>query len=484
MTSRLLRAALMPLLPLALLVLGLAACTGTGTEGVRITPAAEYKSERLSQARQPVILIPGTLGSRLFNMDNGEIAWGNFSATVSDLKDDLALPIDHARIADNVDRLRAYRVLDRAEILLNEGRGEVSFYAEIIDHLATTLGYRPAYGKRFYRGQDLFVFFYDWRRSNVEAAAQLADFIASIRHDLDAPDMKFTFVGVSNGGLIARYYLRYGARDVVSDQAAGAPMVRSMTGLSDCSRLICLGTPQLGTLDALNLIHDGYSPNLLARRYPPETIFSMPAAFELLPEPGQKVFVGRGGETLDIDLWDERAWETYGLSVFAQSEQDRLKNNIALNADKGDDRRAIFETLMQQRRDYLRRVLAHARRFRAAIEGPPEVPTDVMLGVRTPTLARVGLVQDGDEWQLLFRPRVPWGRYDPMAEAMFAAGDGIVTRRSGLGLPIAQSSADLIAAGQTFRRAIRTVQFTPFEHRTMFEDEVLRLALAEALSEP
>lgn len=484
MTTPPARATLAALMTAALLALGLAACAGTGTEGVRITPAAEYKTERLSPARQPVILIPGTLGSRLYNMDNGEIAWGNFSATVSDLKDDLALPIDRPRIADNADRLRAYRVLDRAEILLNEGRGEVSFYAEIIDHLSTTLGYRPAYGKRFYRGQDLFVFFYDWRRSNVEAAAQLADFIASIRHDLAAPDMKFTFLAVSNGGLIARYYLRYGGLDVVSGQAPGAPLRPTLAGLSDCSRLICLGTPQLGTLDALNLIHDGYSPNLLARRYPPETIFSMPAAFELLPEPGQKVFVGSGGETLDVDLWDDRAWETYGLSVFAPSEQDRLKNNIALQADKGDDRRAIFEARMKQRRDYLRLVLAHARRFREAISGPPEVATDVMLGVRTPTLARVGLVQDGSEWQLLFKPRVPWGRYDPMAEAMFAAGDGIVTRRSGLGLPIAQSTPGLVAAGPAFRRAIRGVQFTPFEHRTMFEDDVLRLALAEALSEP
>lgn len=460
----------------------LAACAATGTEGVVVTPQSEYRPERQGLKREPVILIPGTLGSRLYNLDTGEIAWGNFSATVSELSDDLDLPIDRPNLADNVDRLRAYRVLDRAEILRNEGRGEVSFYSEIIDHLSGTLGYRPAFGRRFYKGQDLFVFFYDWRRSNVEAAAQLAQFIADIRRDLGLPRQKFTLLAVSNGGLIARYYLKYGATDVVSGLAPGAPLPQGAGGAADVSRLICLGTPHRGTLDALGLIHDGYAPNVLARRYPPATIFSMPAAFELLPEPGEKTFVGSGGEDLNVDLWDANAWETHGLSVFQPGEQDRLKNRIALQAGKGDDRQAMFEQAMAQRRQWLRLVLAHARRFRAAIEGPPEVPMHVLLGVGRPTLARVGLVADGDEWRLYFRPRVPWGRYDPMAEAMFATGDGVVTRRSALGLAIPQCTPELAARGARLRQGIASFQFTPFEHRAMFEDPMLRLALAEVLA--
>lgn len=108
----------------------------------------------------------------------------------------------------------------------------------------------------------------------------------------------------------------------------------------------------------------------------------------------------------------------------------------------------------------------------------------VLLGVGRPTLARVGLVREGEEWQLYFRPRVPWGRYDPMADAMFAEGDGVVTRRSGLGLALPQSTPELARRGLELRRAIAGVQFTPFEHRSMFEDEILRLALAEALSGP
>lgn len=472
------------ILPPLLALLTLCACAGTGTEGIVVTPAREYRPERQSGKREPVILIPGTLGSRLFNIDTGEIAWGNFSATVSELSDELDLPIDKPRLADNLDRLRAYRVLDRAEILQREGSGEVRFYADIIEHLSGTLGYRPAFGRRFYRGHDLFVFFYDWRRSNVEAAAQLAEFIAGIRRDLDDPGMKFTLVAVSNGGMIARYYLKYGGADVVSGQAPDAPLKPTYAGVPDVNRLICLGTPHRGTIDALGLIHDGYAPNLLARRYPPSTIYSMPAAFELLPEPGERTFVGSGGEDAGANLWNPADWETYGLSVFSRPEQDRLKNRVAFAAGKGDDREAMFLQEMARRRAWLRLVLSHARRFRAAIEGPPEVPMQVLLGVGRPTLARVGLVREGEEWQLYFRPRVPWGRYDPMADAMFAEGDGVVTRRSGLGLALPQSTPELARRGLELRRAIAGVQFTPFEHRSMFEDEILRLALAEALSGP
>lgn len=465
-------------------MLTLGACRTSEAEAVDISPPHEYQFERRNRRRTPVILIPGTLGSRLYNNENGEIAWGSFSATISDLRDELDLPIDRHRLSLNRDNLRAYRVLDRAEVFLKEGSGEVSFYAELIDHLSQTLGYRPAYGERFHRGHDLFVFFYDWRRSNVEAAVQLREFIENIRRDMRVPDQKFTFLSVSNGGMIARYYLRYGGHDVVSGHTPGDALNPTWEGLNDCDRLICMGTPHSGTIDALHLIHDGYAPNVLARRYPPSTIFSFPAAFELMPEPGEPVFVGEGGQSLNVDLWDPETWETYGISVFAESEQDRLKAEIAQSVRPGEDRDALFEQRMNDQRAYLRLVLEHAARFREAIAGAPGVPTEVILGVNTPTLARVGLIREGEEWELYFRPRFPWGRYDPMADAIFASGDGVVTRRSGLGLPLPQSSAELMNRGEDFRRGLDSWTFTPFLHREMFADEMLRLTLAETLSEP
>lgn len=462
----------------------LGACQVPDSSSVQVTPAREYRPERRNAQREPVILIPGTLGSRLYNKENGEVAWGSLAATISDLTDDLDLPIHRKRLADNRDNLLAYRVLDRAEILAREGSGEVAFYAELISFLETTLGYRPAYGRKFYQGHDLFVFYYDWRRSNVEAAVQLGEFIADIRRDLNAPTMKFTFLAVSNGGIVARYYLRYGSDDQVSGQAPNAPLQPTGAGARDCRRLICLGTPHLGTLDALQLIHEGYAPNVLARRYPPATIFSFPAAFELLPDPGEKIFVGDAGETIEIDLWKPPAWPAYGLSVFSESERARLRQQIAYNIRPGEDRDAKFELEVARQRAYLEMVLAHAMRLKLAIAGPCEVPLHVVLGVSTPTLARVGILKEGNEYELNFRPRVAYGRSDPMTTAMYALGDGVVTRRSGLGEALAESDPALVHRSQRFRDSLAGYSFTPFTHRAMFEDQMLRLTLAELLSTP
>ncbi|MCA8947210.1 MAG: hypothetical protein KDB29_13340, partial [Planctomycetes bacterium] len=177
-------------------------------------------------------------------------------------------------------------------------------------------------------------------------------------------------------------------------------------------------------------------------------------------------------ESLDIDIWDSDTWEQYGLSVFAESQQDRLKGEIAETVRPGEDRDVLFNQRMNDQRAYLELVLKHAHRFRDAIAGEPGVPTEVILGVNTPTLARVGLVRDGEDWQLFFRPRFPGGRYDPMAEAIYASGDGVVTRRSGLGLPLPQSSAELLDRGDNFRRALSSWTFTPFSHREMFDDQM------------
>lgn len=466
-------------LTMTALVLLATACVQVSPETVDVSGEREFYPERLHRQRRPVILIPGTLGSRLYNTETGEIAWGNFNALISELDDDLVLPIDRPTLALNRDHLEPYRVLDRAEVLRKEGYGEVSLYAELIDFMESALGYRPSYGRRVYAGNDLFVFYYDWRRSNVEAAVQLGEFIRGIRRDLRDDDMKFTFLCVSNGGIIADYYLRYGGRDVISNQPVEAPLTADYSGVDDCNEMICLGTPFRGSIDALNLLHTGYAPTVIARKYPPSGVFSFPAAFELLPDPDDDVFVLEGKTSAGIDLWDPDEWERVGLSAFSNSEITRLKSEIARDIRPGEDRQGIFTERMEERRRWLRLVLTHARRLKRATEGTPPVPTRVIMGVGTPTLARVGVERNGDDYEFLFRPRFFVDGNDPLTEAMYASGDGVVTRRSALGLPLDPRTKNL-----SFRGALTSVHVTPFTHRDMFEDRMLRLTLAELLTAP
>lgn len=447
-----------------------------------VTPQQEYRPQRTGLKREPIILIPGTLGSRLFNRKTGEIAWGSFASMVSTLEDDLDLPIGAPRLADNRDNIEAYRVLDLAEVLRGEGEGEVRFYAEVIDLLTTTLGYRASYGRRVVRGQDLFVFFYDWRRSNVEAAAQLAEFIAAIRRDLQDSAMKFTLLGVSNGGLIARYYLKHGGADVVSGREISAPFESGSSGLKDVSRVITLCTPHTGTLDALKLIHEGYAPAPLSRRHPPLTIFSMPATFELLSDPGQRVFIDGTGKPQDIDLWDAATWEKYGLSVFSPAEKERLRYRILSQFNDDKDRGRLFEAEMEKRRRHLKQCLTHAARFKRAISGACAAPLSCICGVQVPTLQRVALIADGDEYELIFEPRFTWRRSDAVVQAMLGMGDGVVTRRSALGEYLPDSAASLRHTGEALRSSLRSVALTDCRHREMFDNALLKTALIEELT--
>ncbi|MEE9312306.1 MAG: hypothetical protein V3V10_07815, partial [Planctomycetota bacterium] len=378
----------------------------------------------------------------------------------------------------------AYRVLDRAEVFNPEGRGEISLYAQMIDHLSSTLGYRPAYGKRFHRRHNLFVFFYDWRRSNVEAATQLAEFIEGIRRDLRQPKLKFRFVAISQGGHVARYYLRYGGQDVISDKPIDAPLEPTWAGLNACSGLTLIGSPIRGTVDAFKLLHEGYAPTALAKRNPPSTIFSFPAVFELLPDPDEPLFVGTGGEVLNFNVWDVNTWETHDLSVFSPDGLSDLKGRIRADAQPGDDRDAMYDQKMKQRRVWIKKVLVHAQRFKRSIGGEIGVPTSVILGVNHPTQARVGAILEDEHWRYYFRPKNGGRKLDPMDVQLFLTGDGVVTRRSGLGLYLPEATSEFTAAGENFRNSLQSWHFTQFEHRDMFEDDLLRLTLVELLANP
>jgi hypothetical protein len=206
----------------------------------------------------------------------------------------------------------------------------------------------------------------------------------------------------------------------------------------------------------------------------------MPAAFELLPEPGQRLFVDPAGAPLDVDLWNAETWKKYGISVFSPGERDRLYYKILGDFNDDKDRKALFDAELALRFRHLKLCLTHAARFKRAIAGPPEVPTSSICGVTQPTLQRVPLIPDGSEWDFVFEPRFTWRKTEPVVEAMFGMGDGVVTRRSALGefLPGSPNAA----RGAMFRKSLSAAHLTPCRHREMFDEPLLKAALAEELT--
>ena len=136
----------------------------------------------------PVILIPGVMGSTLVDKDTGSVVWGVFrggSISVSSPAGarQIALPM-----AENVplpalrDGVEPTGVLDRLRFSLLRVPIALKVYSNILRTLGIA-GYQDEslgrsgvidYGSKHYT---CFQFDYDWRRSNAENAARLDAFI-------------------------------------------------------------------------------------------------------------------------------------------------------------------------------------------------------------------------------------------------------------------------------------------------------------------
>jgi hypothetical protein len=84
---------------------------------------------------------------------------------------------------------------------------------------------------------------------------------------------KFTLICHSAGGLIARYYVKYGGVDVLDSDPLPQP---TYSGAGDIEKVIMLGTPNRGSLEAFWRLHRGlWVPAVGHIR--PETAFTMPS---------------------------------------------------------------------------------------------------------------------------------------------------------------------------------------------------------------
>ncbi|MCZ6803363.1 MAG: hypothetical protein O7D86_05360 [Proteobacteria bacterium] len=122
--------------------------------------------------------------------------------------------------------------------------------------------------------KNLYTFIYDWRQDNVISAGQLADMVDQIREDYGESDLKVDIVAHSMGGLITRYYMRYGRVDVTND--SDFPV--NMYGGERVHRVILLGTPNLGSVKMLSAFIHGIKIGL--KRISPETLSTMPSLFK------------------------------------------------------------------------------------------------------------------------------------------------------------------------------------------------------------
>lgn len=378
-------------------------------------PAIEqlYPAHSANRERVPVILIPGLLGSRLARGDDGQELWpGSTRKLLTSGYEDLALRIDPATLEPIDDGLVASGLFDGAV-----GR---DFYRRIVKELREAGGYhlsRPG-SKVVQQKARLYLFAYDWRQDNVTTVRKLDELIEQIRRDYNDPYLRVDVIAHSMGGLIARYYERYGTVDVLN----GNTFPVTGLGLAKLRRVVLLGTPNQGTVTSLHKFMNGYRVGISA--LPTEGVATMPSTFQLFPHPLVDWVANINGKPLDFDLFDVEFWRRYEWSIFDHRIQRRISHHPEIWPAP-----EVFERWFEKR-------LGRARRFVWSLMVPSgNVPLiePLLLGADcVPTPRRLVFENIGGESVARLRPEqivnpAPGVDYESL---MFAPGDGSVTKSS------------------------------------------------------
>ena len=211
--------------------------------------------------RDIVVLLPGITGSCLADESGSEI-WspsvGAVWRAVSSLGDSVK---DLELTDDDGGGVRATRLVP--DVTVVPGLLKIHGYAAVEKYLANNVnGLIP--------DKNLFTFPYDWRLDNRVNAKRLAWAVDQWLHAWQTQSSdrgaKVVLIAHSMGGLISRYYLE------------------CLEGWKSTRTLITLGTPHLGSMNAVDFLVNGLKKGVwLAKLDLSSVLRSLPSVYQLLP---------------------------------------------------------------------------------------------------------------------------------------------------------------------------------------------------------
>jgi len=369
--------------------------------------------------RNPIIVIPGILGSKLVDGDSGQVVWGVFGSGAikhgaADGRRTLSLPVSASGWPR--DGVRPDGVLDELQIAWGFNF-RFKAYSQMLAAFGVGGYLDPAhagldtvdYGEEHFT---CFQFAYDWRRSCAENAALLGEFIEEKRRYVakerkrlygSTKPVKFDLCAHSMGGLVARYHLMYGSQPLSRD----GRMSVTWAGARHVDKLIVVGTPNGGSVYPFKDLKEGFRLSPILPKFEPAVIGTMPSTYELLPPGGGAPLIDEHSKPIDfydVGEWESRGW---GLMDF---DQDGVLAELMPEVSDPTERR-------DRARGHLVKMLRNAKAFHRAMNCDCRPPSGLELhafvGDAVQTGSRVQVDSDGS-----------------MEIIDWIAGDGSVTRRS------------------------------------------------------
>ena len=399
------RKAFITLLGLVFILSSLLSCSTTSPELTRL-----YQTSQTLPDQPPVILVHGAFGGRLCDSEGKEQWPGNILDLVFSDYGELALPLS----AENSSQVIPLQMCGITDTVAGQ-----DFYGKITTTLVAAGGYQQAAaGAAVSDGQRRYYqFVYDWRQDNAHSARQLDALVEQIRQDYGQPQLKVDIVAHSVGGLLTRYWLRYGVTDVLD----GNEFPVSNSGGNKVRRVILVGTPSLGSTSALQQLLRGgdFGVNTIK----PEVLLTFPGAYQLLPHPIVDAVLGSDGDPMNRDIFDLAIWRALEWGPYDPAVRKRL--SAAGWSEQDLDKLESYTGIHLER----------ARRFvwSLTVENP-EAPYALVVfgGDCNPTPARIVIEDIGEESYVRLWPKqikAPRDGVDYVA-LMLEPGDGAVTKAS------------------------------------------------------
>ncbi len=333
--------------------------------------------------RNPLIVIPGIMGSQLFDPTTRRPVWGDFRSRVLQPETVgeagiIGLPME---MGAPLDRLQSVAQASGSLSRVRGSIGGVQVQLRVYGGSLSALGvgsYRGTYGAgsrhELEWGEEArsasFEFAYDWRRSIDETAGRLLEFMRLASRFVRAQrgsggPVKFDVVAHSMGGLVLQYFLRYGGQRLPYD---GSLPKLDWSGASFVSAAVLAGPPNGGSVRVLDRLVTGLPGNPVHPAYDATITGTMPSLYQLIPRTRHRPFVTEAGrpepDCLDPAFWRDMRW---GL---ADPSREKPLAKLLPGVASAAERRDIAH-------EHLEKCLRNARALHRALDEPAERPSSL-----------------------------------------------------------------------------------------------------------